>query len=49
MSMREIKLYDAKDVSKALSTANIGTSPSLLVPYYDRDTGLIVLVGKVRL
>ncbi len=43
---REVKIYDASNVEKVLGTALVGTSPSILAPFYDRDTGLIVLHGR---
>ena len=44
---RELKCYDFKNLSKPLGILNVGTSPSVVEPYYDKDTGLIALVGRV--
>jgi hypothetical protein len=44
---RELRVYQIQNLSKPISTLNIGTSPSLAVPYYDKDTGLIALAGRV--
>lgn len=44
---RELKVYNVDDLSMPCGTLNIGTSPSLAVPYYDIDTGLIALAGRV--
>lgn len=44
---RELRIYDLANLSEPCGTLNIGTSPSLAVPHYDKDTGLISLVGRV--
>ncbi|KAI8900517.1 hypothetical protein BC833DRAFT_581603 [Globomyces pollinis-pini] len=45
-SQREILLYDERDLSKPLSITSLDISPSILIPFYDLDTKLLVLTGK---
>jgi len=45
-SQREIKIFDASDLSKPLSTTTIDVSPGVLVPYYDEDTSVLFLWGR---
>ena len=43
---RKIRVYDARNVSLLLGTLSFGTSPSVLVPIYDVDTGFLDLAGR---
>ncbi|XP_068164347.1 coronin-1B [Antennarius striatus] len=46
MSMRQLALWDTKDLSSPLETQEIDTSNGVLVPYYDPDTNMFYLCGK---
>ncbi|KAJ3159447.1 Coronin-7 [Geranomyces michiganensis] len=45
-SQREIRMYDPENLSAALHTKVIDTSPSLLMPFYDEDTSVLFLSGR---
>ncbi|KAI8930260.1 hypothetical protein BC831DRAFT_499742 [Entophlyctis helioformis] len=45
-SQREIIIYDASNLGTPLSSTTLDTSPALLLPTYDQDTGLLVLAGR---
>ncbi|KAI8592928.1 hypothetical protein BDZ88DRAFT_406604 [Geranomyces variabilis] len=45
-SQREIRIYDPGNLSAALHTKTIDTSPSLLIPHYDEDTSVLYLSGR---
>ncbi|XP_068434786.1 coronin-7 [Clinocottus analis] len=46
-SERNLYLYSADSVSSgAIANANIDTSPSTLIPFYDPDTSLVFLTAK---
>ena len=48
-SNREIRVYDADNLAAgALSTTQMDISPGVLVPYYDEDTKVLFLWGRVR-
>jgi len=46
-SQREIKVFEANNLSKSIATQVIDVSPSVLVPYYDEDTSVLFLWGRV--
>jgi len=45
-SMREMKVWDLKMISKPLHVENVDTASGALMPLFDRDTGVIYLCGK---
>ena len=45
-SMREMKVWDLKNLSKPLHTESVDTASGALMPLYDRDTKVIYLCGK---
>lgn len=45
-SMREMKVWDLKNLSKPLHVESVDTASGALMPFYDRDTGVIYLTGK---
>ncbi|KAI7865295.1 hypothetical protein BDF14DRAFT_1827384 [Spinellus fusiger] len=45
-SMREILLFDTKDLSRPLSRNNIDVSPSVMNSYYDVDCSVLYVAGK---
>ena len=45
-SQRELKLYDERNLRDAVTTKTIDISPSVLVPTYDPDTGMLYLMGR---
>lgn len=46
-SERQLTLHSAQDLSQGpIATISIDVSPSTLIPYYDPDTGLLLLTGK---
>jgi len=47
-SQREIKVFNSQDLSKPIASQAIDVSPSVLVPFYDEDTGVLFLWGRVR-
>lgn len=47
-SERELRLYDGGNLAQPLATLTLDTSPSVLVPHYDEDTGVLFLWGRVR-
>ncbi|VDN29905.1 unnamed protein product [Dibothriocephalus latus] len=49
MSERQYALWDVDDVTKQLQCQDLDTSNGLLFPFYDPDSGLIFLVGKVKI
>ncbi|XP_060028444.1 coronin-7 isoform X2 [Erinaceus europaeus] len=46
MREREVKLWDTRHFSSALTCVSLDTSPGSLVPLLDPDSGLLVLAGK---
>ncbi|XP_070635661.1 coronin-7 isoform X5 [Bos indicus] len=46
MREREVKLWDTRLFSAALTSLTLDTSPRSLVPLLDPDSGLLVLAGK---
>lgn len=48
-SERGLYLYAADSLSTgAIDTAMVDVSPSTLIPFYDPDTSVVILTGKVR-
>ena len=47
MSGRIINLYDSRNLSKELCTVQTSATPSLLIPFYDEDSSVLFLNGKV--
>ncbi|CAJ0957485.1 unnamed protein product [Ranitomeya imitator] len=46
-SERQLTLHSAQDLSQGpIATVSIDVSPATLIPYYDPDTGLLLLTGK---
>jgi len=45
-SMREMKVWDLKNLSQPLHTESVDTASGALMPFYDLDTGVIYLCGK---
>uniref|UniRef100_A0A9L0K9R9 Coronin n=1 Tax=Equus asinus TaxID=9793 RepID=A0A9L0K9R9_EQUAS len=46
MREREVKLWDTRHFSSALTSLTLDTSPGSLMPLLDPDSGLLVLAGK---
>lgn len=46
-SDREISLWDLRKFTSAVQTIELDTSPVYLLPFYDPDTRLTYIVGKV--
>ena len=44
-----VSVYSVQDLSGALDTIYLDTSPATLVPYYDEDTNVAILTGKVNI
>ncbi len=47
-STRTLHLYSAQDLTKPQSSVATNVSPATLIPYYDPDTHLLFLSGKVQ-
>lgn len=48
-SERELYLYSAESLSSGvIASAAADVSPSTLIPFYDPDTSVVLLTGKVR-
>jgi len=45
-SMREMKVWDLKNLSQPLHVESVDTASGALMPLYDRDTRMIYLCGK---
>ncbi|XP_075686557.1 coronin-7-like isoform X1 [Rhinoderma darwinii] len=46
-SERQLTLHSTQDLSQGpIATISIDVSPATLIPYYDQDTGLLLLTGK---
>jgi WD40 repeat protein len=45
-SMRQIKLYDVRNLSKAAHSEDLDQSAGVLIPYYDHDTSMFYVAGK---
>lgn len=49
MSDRQLFLWDAKNLKEPIKQESIDTSSGILMPFYDNDTKLLFLAGKVKL
>lgn len=48
-SERALYLYSAASLSSGVvASVCVDVSPSTLIPFYDQDTGVVFLTGKVR-
>ena len=47
MSTRTISVYDSRNLFKVLSTVETTIDPSTLIPFYDEDSAVLFLFGKV--
>lgn len=48
-SERGLYLFSADSLSSGtVCSVSLDTSPSTLIPFYDPDTSLVILTGKVR-
>lgn len=45
-SGRQFKIWDPRNLEKALHTENIDTASGAIIPFYDPDTQLLYLAGK---
>lgn len=48
-SVRNLTVYDHRNLSEALSTVEIDVAPATLIPFYDEDSSVIFLSAKVQL
>ncbi|XP_006005976.1 coronin-1A isoform X1 [Latimeria chalumnae] len=46
MSERQVALWDLKHLGEPMSLQELDTSSGVLLPFYDRDTGVVYLCGK---
>lgn len=46
-SERQLHMYNASDLSK-VTTVSMDVSPAILVPFYDEDSSVLFLSGRVR-
>eukprot|EP00735_Rhodelphis_limneticus_P009168 TRINITY_DN2581_c0_g1::TRINITY_DN2581_c0_g1_i1::g.19113::m.19113 TRINITY_DN2581_c0_g1::TRINITY_DN2581_c0_g1_i1::g.19113 ORF type:complete len:470 (+),score=178.11,sp/Q9WUM4/COR1C_MOUSE/35.97/2e-102,DUF1900/PF08954.6/3.1e-50,DUF1899/PF08953.6/1.3e-18,WD40/PF00400.27/2.6,WD40/PF00400.27/50,WD40/PF00400.27/0.0049,WD40/PF00400.27/3.9e+03,MMS1_N/PF10433.4/0.14 TRINITY_DN2581_c0_g1_i1:62-1411(+) len=44
--MRQIKLWDLKNLSQPLTEQDLDTGVSMYMPFYDEDTNIVYLAGK---
>jgi hypothetical protein len=44
---RQLKLYDLRNFSDAIQTVPVDTQTGIMIPFYDPDTGLIYVPGRV--
>ncbi|MEQ2266925.1 Coronin-1C-A [Xenotaenia resolanae] len=47
MSERQLALWDTKDLSEPMAVQEMDTSNGVLLPFYDPDTNMVYLCGKV--
>lgn len=45
-SQRELKIWDPRNMGKALKVTQLDTAPGIVIPYYDTDTDVLFLAGK---
>ncbi|KAJ8329535.1 hypothetical protein O5D80_002354 [Batrachochytrium dendrobatidis] len=45
-NQREIIQYDSQNLTLPVCSTPLDTSPSMLIPFYDHDTGLLILCGR---
>lgn len=48
-SERQISLWDTRSMEQSLHTVQMDTSPGFLLPFYDADTDVAFVIGKVSL
>jgi len=48
MSDRQLFLWDTKNLKEPIKQETIDTSSGVLMPFYDNDTKLLFLAGKVN-
>jgi hypothetical protein len=46
-SERQINIFDPRNMSQKIATIKIDSSPSTLLPFYDEDTEVLFVAGKV--
>lgn len=46
-SIRQIAVYDSKNLTVQLSKVDLDTSPAILVPHYDEDSSTLFVTGRV--
>lgn len=46
--MRTLSVYNTQDLKQPLSVVGTNISPATLMPFYDPDTHLLFLTGKVH-
>ena len=45
-SVRQVAIYDVADLSSAMYTIDLNTSPSILIPQYDEDSSVLFATGR---
>jgi len=45
-SMRQIKLYDIRNMAQEIHSEDLDQSAGVLIPYYDHDTSMLYIAGK---
>lgn len=48
-SIRQVAVYDAKNLAEQLGKVDLDTSPAILVPHYDEDSSTLFVTGRVSL
>ena len=46
-SQRQFRLWDPRSMDKALKKVDIDQAAGVIIPYYDEDTSVMYLAGKV--
>ena len=46
-SERTVKLWDLKNLSQPITEVKIDSGAGFITPYYDPDTGVVFMCGKV--
>ena len=46
-SVRQVSVYDPKDMSGPIGKVDLDTSPAILVPHYDEDSSTLFVTGRV--
>ena len=47
-SKREFKIWDEKNTAKPIATYELDQAAGVMIPFYDEDTRMLYLTGKVR-
>jgi len=47
MSDRQVYVWDTRALSKPIKTVHLDTSSGVVMPFYDNDTKMLYLAGKV--